>query len=112
MSDILQEILQVVEVQAPKEAHAKKVTDRRDVNSSRHHAESYIPEIVDLMLHSIQVDARARFSILAFLVLQYSLDVSVTRIVLLGIRDTWAESVCSRKCMVLEAKEQHPMLLL
>ena len=43
MSDILKEILQVVEVQAPKEVYAKKIADRRVVNSSRHHAESHIP---------------------------------------------------------------------
>ena len=65
-----------------------RVVPRRVINSSRHHTESHIPEIVDLMLHSIQVDARARFSVLVFLVLQYSLHISVTRIVLLGIRDT------------------------
>ena len=88
MSDILQEILQIVEVQTPKEVHAKKVADRRVINNSRHHAKSHIPEIVNLMLHSIQIDTHTRFSIPTFLILQYSLHVNVARVVPLSIRDT------------------------
>ena len=53
MSDILQEILQVVEVQAPKEVYTKKIVDRRIINSSRYYIESYIPKIIDLILYSI-----------------------------------------------------------
>lgn len=48
------------------------------------------------MTHSIQVNARARCSISALLVLQHPFHVSIVHAMPLGIQDTRAESVYTR----------------